>query len=41
MSHFFKHVMFLDPLKEVKLGVEALVDIEIDDSEYSSTLQAI
>ena len=33
--------VFLDPLKEMKLGVEALVELELEDPEYSSTLQAI
>ena len=41
MSHYCNLFVFLDPLKDVKLGGDALVDLELEDPEYSSNLQAI
>ena len=38
MSHCCDLVVFLDTLKKVKLGGEALVELELEDLESSSTL---
>ena len=40
MSHYCDLLVFLDSLKEVKLGSEALVDLELEDPESSLTFQA-